>query len=398
MKKSIILLFVLVILIVSKTFAQLSIQVKGNNAVLGNFQNGSTIVVAPYVNTIEFVIMGPTISGFGTYGTAWVYTTNMSDNLIGTDYDVVSESNPIYTRSVSACDEFQIGFYLSTGNTGDKPANIRIKILRLKNPVINGPRLCQGQSGDFTSDFQGSGTNFNWSGSGGVSISANGNAYMNGSSGKVFCTASNQCGSKTESKFMGVPNDEEFGLYNIPYFVNPYESYTLGSYNNSNWTTYYGYFNGDSGNQNTQGTNVVYRTTDSPMNVVYVTQSNGCGSATKTITMWSNNYGFNGFYQSNDNEMLLDVFPNPTSTTLNLRLSETNNLSGKKGFSIPEKIALYDKNGSLVRNIDDSELQEMVFNRKVTVDVKDLIPSEYFLHLTYKRGNVKKIRIIVGDK
>ena len=394
MKKYFILLFVLANFIVGKTFAQLSIQINGNNAAFGTFQNGSTVLIPPYVNNIEFTILGT-----GVYGSAWVYTSNMSENLLGSDYDEpVSYSNPNYSRSVSSCEEFQIGFYLSTGgNAGGRPADIRVKILRLKTPSINGPsRLCQGQSGDFTSDFQGSGTNFSWSGNGGVSISANGNAFMNGSNGAVFCTASNQCGSRSAGKFMGVPNDEEFGLYNIPYSVNPNQSYTLGSINNSTWTTYYGYFNGNSGNQNTQGTNVVYTATNSPMNVVYVTQSNGCGSATKYINMWTNNS--NGFNQSDNNETLLNVFPNPTSNTLNLQLPEKNTISGEKQSTIIKKIALYDKNGNLVRNIDDSELNGVSNNGKIAIDVNNLKPDDYYLHVTSGQGKIEKVKVIIGNK
>jgi hypothetical protein len=383
MKKSIILFLIIILTFTIENLLGQTVAVYGNGINLGTYTYGSTVYVAPGFNSISFNYTGSQSPFNNAQNTYW--TLNGSGS--------VSSGSYFHNQPVSSCEELNVTFHSYS-------YNVLIYIVRLKSPNINGPsRLCQGQSGNFDTQYLDD-MDYNWSGTSGISVSSNQTqafVSMGTSSGKIFCTASNQCGSRTEYKYMGVPNEGEINVSGIPYqnTMTPGSSVDLHTWGNNgtSWSTNHGYFSYQSWNQNTSGESVIYTASYGVVNVIYVTQSNSCGAGTRTLIFNINQWGGNSFMASD-----LEVFPNPTQNALNVRLSKKDNFDGKNNISVPEKIALYDKNGSLIRNIDDSELKEMAANRKLTIDVTDLAPNEYYLHVTDKQGKVEKVRVIVGDK
>jgi hypothetical protein len=389
MKKLIILFtYLLISLSNLKGYSQ-QIDVIIDGAFKGRFSNGENVYMPPTASVIKFQRVLP-------YASVEFFNAGLAAFINGettTDY-LGSGSVDVYP---SSCDRILVKFYKNIRAANfDSQTYVIINVFRdPPTPTISGPsQLCEGQSGTFSTQYYG-GVNYNWSGSGGVSVSPNFyESFVSvNSGGKLFCTISNQCGSQLTIKKLGSPNDENIDV-NAPNSVNDGESISIFADNSSTiWTTNHGYFNNNPGSQYFSGQSWVYYTAiNTPVNAIFVTQSNSCGTGTKTIAINTNNPSYGNSYVG------VEVFPNPVSTTLNLQLPQTDDFGNKSIRIIPEEITLFDKNGVSVRNLKNTELQGMDNNRKIAIDVRNLIPDEYYLHIKDKQGKVDKVRVLIGDK
>lgn len=384
---------------------QIEIVVDGTNK--GRYSNGEHIYVKPGAGTITFKKVIPNGYEFEYYNSGLAGILNN-----GTNFDY--ESFLDLDTHPSSCDALKVRFYKNfRGNiNSDTPILLEIYIYRTPpSPSINGTNLCEGQSASFSTDYIDNTISYNWYGTGGVNVSSNNyQAFVSlNSPGYLNCIAINQCGSNSSSKGkMGAPEYDDVQIYNFSQYINPGGTKALTSASNSSWSTYYGNFDGS---QNASGGLVWYTANYAPEQIIYLTHSNSCGSLTREFSLYTNpDWQPNRIYkadkelihfsEANNNTTLLSVYPNPAINTLNLQLPESYSLI-KKGVTyenIIEKIALYDKQGDLVRNINDSELQDIISNKKIVIDIKNLLPNEYYLHVTSKKGKIEKIRILIGDK
>lgn len=397
MKKIIILLLFISTFLINKNSAQVtSISVFQNGSLIGSFQNGTTVYVSPSASSISFTANVNNIN----------FTTYPSWSLNGSGIRLNEGSYSYSSSNFSECENFLITFYSYSFG----PFSIFISRIP-PSPSINGPTLCEGQSANFSTNYFDNTISYNWSGSGGVNVSSNNyQAFVSlNSPGYLYCTANNQCGSRTNvTSKMGAPEYNDVQIYNFNQYINPGGTKALTSASNSSWSTYYGNFDG---NQNASGGLVWYTANYAPEQIIYLTHSNSCGSLTREFSLYTNpdwqpnrivkgNKELINFSEGNTNTTLLNVYPNPAINTLNLQLPESYSLIKKEITyeNIIEKAALYDKQGNLVRNINDSELQDIISNKKIAIDIKNLLPNEYYLHVTNKKGKIEKIRVLIGDK